>query len=67
MIIDAGPFEDEHDLLSHKLFPSRSPSPIRDQDGDQIDDDVNLDKMVKNMTEEEIQKQTEQHQTKQRA
>jgi hypothetical protein len=50
MIIDDGPFSDE--LNIEKLIPSRSPSPIRDEDGDVIDDDVNLDEIVQNMTEE---------------
>ena len=50
MIIDDSPFSDE--LNIEKLIPSRSPSPIRDEDGDVIDDDVNLDEIVQNMTEE---------------
>ena len=50
MIIDEGPFSDEQDI--EKLIPSRSPSPIHDDDGEQIDDDVNIEDMMNNMTEQ---------------
>lgn len=59
MVIDDGPFgEDEH---LDKLIPSRSPSPVRNQD------DVDIDDIANNMTEQEIQQKTNEHQMKSRA
>lgn len=64
LVIDEGPFEDAE--FDEKFIPSRSPSPARLSDGN-IEDDVDLDKIVATMTEDQIIKQTEQHQTKSRA
>lgn len=53
MVIDDGPFgEDQH---LDKLIPSRSPSPVRNQD------DVDIDDIANNMTEQEIQQKTNEH------
>ena len=75
VIIDDGDFEDDRKLDGadvgsdmEKLIPSRSPSPIRNNmDGDSVgnvEDDVDIDEMVQNMTEEQIKEKTKEHQTK---
>lgn len=67
LVIDEGGFPDEEDL--HKFIPSRSPSPVRVDGGERkfLDDDVNIEKIISELNEEEIAKQTETLQTKSRA
>ena len=44
------------------MIPSRSPSPANEiNDGDQIDDDINIEELVENMNEDKIKAETEKY------